>query len=226
MESFQASKADTLRGREEQETLELMSQLQPLPESTQEVKRMAEVLGAGRGDIFDGSRATEKNVRTQDLSRYRIISFATHGLMAGEVPGVTEPALVLTRVRGNDETDDGLLFASDVARLNLRADLVILSACNTGRINARSGVTGISGLARGFFAAGARSLLVSHWAVASDATAVLLARTIERMKEDPSLGKADALRQSMQWMRDSGAGEAYSHPEFWGAFSVVGEIGA
>jgi CHAT domain-containing protein len=226
MDTFQLAKAGTLRGREEKETLELMSSLARLPESAQEVKRIGELLGAGRGDIYAGARATEKNVRSADLSRYRIVSFATHGLMAGEVPGITEPALVLTRARGGAENNDGLLLASEIAGLSLRADLVILSACNTGRINARAGVTGISGLARGFFAAGARSLFVSHWAVASDATALLLAKTIELMKNDPLLGKADALRQAMLWMRQSGAGADYSSPQFWGAFSVVGEIGA
>ena len=226
MDTFQVGKAGTLRGREQQETLELMSTLPPLPESAQEVNRIAELLRAGRNDIYAGARATEKNVRSADLSRYRIISFATHGLMAGEVPGISEPALVLTRARDGGDENDGLLLASEVAGLKLRADLVILSACNTGRVNARSGVTGISGLARGFFAAGARSLFVSHWSVASEATALLLAKAVELMKNDPALGKADALRQAMLWMRQSGAGADYSSPQFWGAFSVVGEIGA
>jgi CHAT domain-containing protein len=229
METFKVGKvgkAGTLRGRDERETLALMSTLPALPESAQEVNRIAELLHAGGTGIYAGARATEKNVRTADLSRYRIISFATHGLMAGELPGISEPALVLTRSRTGDEEDDGLLLASEVAALKLRADLVILSACNTGRVNARSGVTGISGLARGFFAAGARSLFVSHWSVASDATALLLARAVELMKNDPTIGKADALRQAMLWMRQSLAGADYSNPQFWGAFSVVGEIGA
>ncbi len=223
MERFRAENDTTLRGREQQAALDLLAELPALPESAAEVQKMAQVLGAGAREIYIGSKATEKAVRALDLSQFRVVSFATHGLMAGEIPGLSEPALVLTRqARVVDEGDDGLLTASEIAHLSLRADLVILSACNTGRINARAGVTGISGLARGFFAAGARSLLVSHWAVASESTAFLLGKAVERMAADHALGAADALRQAMLWMKGGGAGPVFANPEFWGAFSVVG----
>lgn len=225
MESFRTPAGNAARGGSEAERLDVIRGLPPLPETAAEIERIATALRADARDTYVGTRATEAAVRDAGLSRFRIVSFATHGLMAGEIPGLAEPALVLTRGGRQGEADDGLLTASEIARLSLRADLVILSACNTGRINAKAGITGLSGLARAFFAAGARSLVVSHWAVASDATARLLSRTVERLAADPARSPADALRESMLWMRRGGAGVAYGKPEFWGAFSAVGGAG-
>jgi len=223
MERFAAADPNSLRGRNENAAMEVLRELPSLPESVGEVQRMAKLLGAAPRELYLGDRATEKALRGLDLGQFRIVSFATHGLMAGEVPGLSEPALVLTRsARSTDDADDGLLTASEIAHLSLDADLVILSACNTGRINAKTGVTGISALARAFFAAGARGLLVSHWAVASESTALLLAKTVERLAAQHDLGPDEALREAMLWMKDSGAGPTFSRPEFWGAFSAIG----
>ena len=121
--------------------------LLPLPETSNELCTVAASLGA---------QSTE--------GEYRIIHFATHGALSGEIDGNAEPGLVLTPPRIASEFDDGYLTASEIATLKLDSDWVILSACNTaaaGSANAES----LSGLARAFFSAGARSLLVSHWAV-------------------------------------------------------------
>src|SRR6185436_963383 len=93
------------------------------------------------------------------------------------------------------ELDDGLLTASEISRLKLDADWVVLSACNTAAPDGTPGAEGLSGLARAFFYAGARSLLVSHWAVASDATVALTTRMFEELARGAS--KGDALRRSM-----------------------------
>ena len=97
---------------------------------------------------------------------------ATHGLVAGDVKGIGEPALVLTIPATPTADDDGLLTASEVAQLKLNADWVVLSACNT-MAGDRPGAEALSGLARAFFYAGSRALLVSHWTVESNAAARL-----------------------------------------------------
>ena len=97
------------------------------------------------------------------------MALATHGLVAGELAGVSEPALVLTPPAEGTEADDGLLTASEVAQLKFDADWVILSACNTAATDGTPGARGLSGQAKVFFYAGSRALLVSHWPVVSDA---------------------------------------------------------
>ena len=103
----------------------------PLPESREELQSLARSLNAGDGSLLVGPDATETRVKASPLSDYQVVAFATHGLVAGELEGVSEPALVLTPPAEGTETDDGLLTASEVAHLKLNADWVILSACNT-----------------------------------------------------------------------------------------------
>ena len=109
----------------------LAEALSPLPDSAQELKAVADKLGASSGDIFLGRDATEANVKRLPLADYRVVYFATHGLVAGDVEGVGEPSLALTLPNEPSEFDDGLLTASQVAQLKLNADWVVLSACNT-----------------------------------------------------------------------------------------------
>ena len=130
------------------------------------------------------------------LADYRIVYFATHGLVAGDVKGLAEPSLALSIPEQPSELDDGLLTASEVAQLKLNADWVVLSACNT-IAGDKPGAEALSGLARSFFYAGARALLVSHWAVDSEAATRLTTSTFDRLKSDPKIGRAEALRQAM-----------------------------
>jgi len=123
------------------------------------------------------------------------------------------------------EADDGLLTASEVAQLDLNADWVILSACNTASSDGTPGAEGLSGLAKAFFYAGARALLVSHWPVASDAAVKLTTGLFKEAAAHPEIGRAEALRRSMLALMDDGDNPYFAHPMFWAPFVVVGEGG-
>ncbi len=198
--------------------------MEPLPESADELRAIAVALNAPLSALRLGSAATERAVKEADLSRYRNLAFATHGLMAGEFRGLAEPALVLTPPEAGSLIDDGLLTAGEISQLKLDADWVVLSACNTAAPDGTPGAEGLSGLARAFFYAGARSLLVSHWSVSSDAAVALTTRMFaESAKGAP---KAEALRRSMLALMQTPGKPQYAHPAFWAPFVVVGEGGA
>jgi CHAT domain-containing protein len=136
--------------------------LPSLPESVGELRSMAQTLGAGEEALFLGVAASETRLKGAALQDYRVLAFATHGLLAGHLTGLAEPALVLTPPARGSERDDGLLTAGEVAQLKLDADWVILSACTTAAAEGTPGAEGLSGLAKAFFYAGSRALLVSH----------------------------------------------------------------
>jgi CHAT domain-containing protein len=193
----------------------------PLPETADELRAIATSLKASSDALYLAQQATETNVKNLNLSRYRILAFATHGLMAGDFKGLAEPALVLTPPPQGTDLDDGLLTASEIAQLKLNADWVILSACNTAAPDGTPGAEGLSGLAKAFFYAGARSLLVSHWAVSTDAAVVLTTRMFEESANGAS--KAEALRRSMLALMARTDGPYFAHPAFWAPFVLVGE---
>lgn len=199
--------------------VEQLSELAPLPDSATEIAAIAAALGAGKGSIYLGESATEAQVKKLDLSRYRTLAFATHGFTAGELRGVIEPALALTPPKAPSEDDDGLLTASEIARLRLNSDWVILSACNTAAPDGTLAAEGLSGLARAFIFAGSRSLLVSHWPVDSRAAAMLTTRMLQELRKQPGIPKDEALRRAMLAVM---ASKAYGHPLFWAPFVMIG----
>jgi tetratricopeptide (TPR) repeat protein/CHAT domain-containing protein len=204
---------------------EALASLDPLPEAADELKAVAGYLGAPLSEVHLGSAATKMAVKNTDLTLYRIIYFATHGLMAGDVRGLGEPALVLSFPAQPTELDDGLLTASEIAQLKLNADWVVLSACNTAAAD-KPGAEAFSGLVRAFFYAGARALLVSHWPVDSQAAVRLMTLTFEALKADRSIGRAEALRRAMIAYIEDTSDPRNAIPSFWGPFLVVGEGGS
>jgi CHAT domain-containing protein/Tfp pilus assembly protein PilF len=200
----------------------LAQDLKPLPGTSIELQAVAKDLGAPFSDIHLGRDASVTTVKRLPLADYRVVYFATHALVAGDVKGLGEPALALSIPAQPTDSDDGLLTASEVAQLKLDADWVVLSACNTAAGD-KPGAEALSGLARAFFYAGARALLVSQWAVATDAATRLTTSTFDILEANPTIGRAEALRRAeLAYLNDtSDPRDAY--PAFWGPFEIVGE---
>jgi CHAT domain-containing protein len=198
-----------------------------LPDTRCELERIAASVGGG--DLLLGETATEARIKAMDeagaLQDFRVISFATHGLTAGSIGG-SEPALVLTPPVSGTPHDDGLLTASEIAALRLNADWVILSACDTAS-GQKPGGENLSGLARAFFYAGSRTLLVSHWPVVSSAAVRITTGTLERMHGERATGRAEAMRQATLAILDDPSSSLQEvDPRYWAPFSLVGEGGS
>jgi CHAT domain-containing protein len=214
-----------------QADIEEVRQFTPLPDTADELCEVGRRLGVPESEILLGAGATETRLKELSeqgrLADYAILHFATHGALTGQVQGSAEPGLILTppeKGTGGPQTlarDDGFLTASEIATLKLDADWVILSACNTAGAQSEN-AEALSGMARAFFYAGARALLVSHWEVGSEAAVKLTTRAFAELKANPRLGRAEALRLSMRELIEHGA-LAKAHPSQWAPFVVVGE---
>lgn len=200
--------------------LAALRDLPSLPETAGELAAEAALFKAGPDALLLRAAATVTAVKRADLASRRIVAFATHGLLAGDV-GIAEPGLVMTPPAKPTAEDDGLLKASEVAQLTLNADLVILSACNTAASDGTPGAEGFSGLSKAFLYAGARSLLVSHWSVVSGATAELMTRLATHL--DEGVGRAEALRRAELDLMSDQAQPDFAHPLYWAPFVLVGE---
>lgn len=200
--------------------------LPSLPGTRKEVETIARSLQVGTDDIMLGLRATEAAVKRSNLKDYRIVYFATHGLVSGDVSqftkATTEPALAFVIPKRPTPEDDGLLQASEVAELKLDADWIVLSACNTASSDG-VGAEALSGLARAFLYAGGRSLVVSHWDVSDEATAKLMSSLFRIAMERPSLSHGEAMREATLALLDESEDEIGAHPRVWAPFIVVGE---
>jgi CHAT domain-containing protein len=211
-----------------------LSILPRLPDTAQEVRSLAIAMSADPSQsIRVGLEANEKTVKALKLSDYRVVAFATHGLTAGELSGLREPALALSAPDIADADGDGLLTMTEIMGLRLDADWVILSACNTGS-GRGAGAEAVSGLGRAFFYAGTRSLLVSSWPVETVSARLLTTDLFRRQQENSDMDRAEALRQAMMalvdrpGMQDEKASEPvfyYAHPIFWAPFVLVGDGG-
>ena len=200
-----------------------LSQALPrLADTSDELTAIAAKLNVPASDLHLRADANETTVKKLPLADYRIVYFATHGLVAGDVKGLAEPSLALTIPKQPSSTDDGLLTASEVAQLKLDADWVVLSACNT-IAGDKPGAEALSGLARSFFYAGARALLVTHWAVESASATRLTTATFDILRSDPKAGRAGALQRAMLAYLDDPAVPTNAYPAFWGPFVVIGE---
>ena len=211
-----------------------LAQLPRLPDTAEEVRSIAVALNADlTKDIFLGERADEGVLKAMDLSGYKVLAFATHGLVPGDLDGLLQPALALSSPKVTGGKEDGLLTMGEILGLKLDADWVVLSACNTGS-GQGAGAEAVSGLGRAFFYAGTRALLVSNWPVESTSAKALTTDLFRRQAEDAGLTRAEALRQAMMALIDEGgyvdpkSGKmvfSYAHPLFWAPFTIVGDGG-
>lgn len=206
--------------------------LPALPDTRDEILAIAHALEASvERDAFFGQQANPRQVMQADLRRRKIVAFATHGLMAGDLPGLDQPALALSPEKGRS-INEGLLRLEDILKLSLDADLVVLSACNTAAADG-AGSEAVSGLGRGFFYAGARSVLATHWPVETVSARELVTQLFEGYTRDPKMTRAQALRNTMLILLDKGGtvdarGKlvmSYAHPAFWAPYALYGDPG-
>jgi CHAT domain-containing protein len=211
-----------------------LGMLNRLPDTAAEINSIAMALNADPGtDVFVGKFASEHLVKTMDLSDRRVIAFATHALVPGDIDGLDQPALALCAPEVTGEDEDGMLTLGEILKLKLDADWVVLSACNTGAADGE-GAEAVSGMGRAFFYAGCRALLVSMWPVETSSARQLTTRVFQYQKGDQSLSRADALRKSIldliegPGIKDPGSGRiaaSYAHPFFWAPFIIMGDSG-
>jgi CHAT domain-containing protein len=192
----------------------------PLPETLDEANSIAKTLDAPDQSVLWGTSASRSEVLKRDLSNDRVLLFATHGIVAGEVPGWRKAGLALA-YEGSG-LPDSILTADDIVTLRLNADWVVLSACNTGLVTGNAG-DAMSELSRAFFAAGARSILLTQWAVESRSATEITTGVFRTYAEDSTLSKADALARTQRDMASGKEGELYRHPYFWGAYVLTGD---
>jgi len=199
---------------------DILRALPPLPSTAAEVRTVGTQIGGANATLLIGGQATEANLRAQPLGQYGVLYFATHGILPGEMHCESEPALALSPPVGAaaSTATDGMLTASEIANLQLNADLVVLSACNTAETENGLGGAALEGLSDAFFASGARAVLASHWEVPSAATATLMTGVFDRGNR--LRGVAEALRQSQLSLI---AQSSTAHPFNWAAFTVIGD---
>jgi len=193
----------------------------------EQIVKLAKASG-GRADVWLDLEASEENVEARDISKYRILHIATHGLLNAERPQFT--GLVLSLV-GN-KSQDGFLRTDEVFNLHLGSPLVMLSACETGLGKEKRG-EGVMGLTRAFMYAGAPTVGVSLWSVADKSTSELMADFYKRLLGAPSGSASTTASRSSTGvtasaaMRESQlamiAGKKYSAPFYWAPFVLVGD---
>jgi CHAT domain-containing protein len=214
--SFTAAREVALRSYSEKRGLGIFSRLRW---TGQEVKQVASALGVPTEspDVRLGVDANEHDVKNLDLLSYRYLHFATHGVLAEDLPYLKQPALVLSQV-GDLMGEDGFLTMEEVLNLKFGADLTVLSACQTGLGQEISG-EGIVGLMRAFLYAGSQSVLVSLWRVEDESTAVLMVRFYQYVAQ--GVPQPEALKQAKEALRTEHAGR-FAHPYYWAPFVLFG----
>jgi len=182
-----------------------------LENTAREVKEVGRLFPDAR--LLIGPDASKSNLLRENLASRRYLLFSTHGILGNEIPYVKQPALVLN-LPGNER--EGFLTAGEIFNLSLNADLVGLSACQTG-LGIQSAGEGVVGLSRAFMYAGTDSVLVSLWSVSDESTYKLMVKFFEGLKQGKD--KLTALQDAKRHLRTTG----YGNPFFWAPFILIGE---
>ena len=220
-----------VRGSDDLAEPAALMKLSSLPGTRRELLAIARTLGSPEDSLLLAEAATEGRVKSPALlANAGIIVFATHAMLPGQIEGNAEPGLVMTPPYEASIGDDGYLTASEAAALKLNADWVVLSACNTAGPADGGSNESLSGLARAFFFAGARSLLVSHWPVLDTVGAAITSETFRIKAARPDLSRAEALQLALRGIRSgtSVLGDAipgwepsWADPWAWAPFSLI-----
>lgn len=189
--------------------------LPALPGAALELSLAARIMGNGAAAPVIGAGFTAEALTKADLRRYRVVHFATHGILPSDLACLAEPVIVASSASAGPDAAQAMIGASTVLNLDLDADLIIVSACNSGG-GAAAGES-LSTLARAFFFAGARGLLLTHWYINDIAAARIGATMLGNMQRGE--GTAEALRHAQLDLLHIPAG---AHPAFWGPFALVG----
>jgi CHAT domain-containing protein len=197
--------------------------LPELPETGEELRAIARSIPNAR--ILTRSLASEERVRMEPLGHYNIISFATHGIIGGEIPEIPDAGLVLTPVEGrlDDPSDDGFLSAGELATMKLNAKLVILSACNTANFDTGLFRAGMRGLTAALAVSGVPTVLASLWPVESETSRRLMTGFFDALKEQKHISVAAAFGQSIRKFLSNPPSSEFLHPRFWAPFLVFGD---
>jgi CHAT domain-containing protein len=205
-----------------------------LPDTAEEIKTIAQVLNADpKKDVFLQEQASKHRVKTMPLSDRKVIAFATHALVPGDLDGLDQPALALSSSSVTGDQEDGLLTMKDIMKLKLNADWIVLSACNTGAAGG-AGAESLSGLGQAFFYAGSRAILASMYPVETTSARKLVTGLFRFQVDDAKLTRSQALRRSMldlidrETLKDQATGKiiaSYAHPLFWAPFVLMGDPG-
>lgn len=195
-------------------------QLQPLPEAERQVKLLQKLYTPSHSKVYIGQQADEATVKAE-AGNSRILQLATHGILNDVNPMYSQIVLAHNDA---DTNEDGLLEAWEIMNIDLKADLVVLSACETARGKVGAG-EGMIGLAWAFFVAGSPTTVVSQWKVESASTTELMVAFHKNLqmptgKQNPKMTKAEALRQAALKLMKT---QAYKHPFYWAAFVVIGD---
>jgi CHAT domain-containing protein len=203
---------------------EALGGLEKLPNTKVEVTAIGQRLGVGPNAIVLGDAFTKARLEKPDLDQRRIVVLATHALLPEDLKCQPGPSIVVSVPANAPNANSGLLSPGDIERLKLDADLIVLSACNTAGPSAKTGES-LSGLARAFFRAGARGVMVTHWSIVSGAAIPLMINTFPAGRA--ALDTAQALRQAQLQMIDTaGSGSnpiELSYPNYWAAFALIGD---
>jgi len=190
--------------------------LLPLPGTDEEVRSIAASVPWRSQRLFIGAEANEQAMRQSETRLADIVVLATHGIVAGEIEGIAEPALVLSP--GEAAKDDGVLTASEIAQLDMRAQWVILSSCDSAA-GMQGGLPAFSGLAQAFRQAGAKDLLVSHWKVRDDVAAYVSSQTVLNYRT--GMSKTEALRDAIRKLRKESGIVGADSPFAWAPFVLI-----
>jgi len=196
--------------------------LPELPETSTELRAVASLFG-NEQTVLLREKASEGHVRREALGQYRILDFATHGLIKDDVTGLTEAALVLTPESESDSLNDGLFTASEIADLSLNAEMAVLSACNTARYDLGYFGVEVQGMATAFAIAGVPRVVATLWPVESSLAERMMVRFFSHVRNGPRPDPAESLRRAMSEALSAASDTPYAHPRFWAAFAVFGD---